>query len=141
MMRILTEKRENDGNWNGKSRLVIDRELYKEQCNTVNCLIKSTKTGYYSHIINENKDNQKVLFNTVDKLLHRKVEKRYPTAASAEELANTFVDFFYNKIDMIRNELSDKCKMVVNRFPDNQVCSTEFVEFQSVSENQVSHVL
>ena len=78
----------------------------------------------------------------MDKLLYRKAEKCYPTAASAEELANTFaVDFFYNKIDMIRNELSDKRKMVVNRFPDNQVCSTEFVEFQSVSESQVKGMI
>jgi hypothetical protein len=42
-------------------------------------MINNAKTLYYYSIIAENSSNQKVLFNTVDKLLYRKPEKRYPT--------------------------------------------------------------
>lgn len=41
----------------------------------------------------------------VDKLLHRKSEKRYRTAALPIELVNKFADFFNNKIATIRKQL------------------------------------
>ncbi len=69
-------------------------------------MIKTVKTNYYSNIINDNKGDQKVLFNTIDKLLHRNVVKKYPKASSAQELVNTFADFFHHKIENIQNELS-----------------------------------
>ena len=42
-----------------KSHLVIDRELYKEQCKVVSSLIKKAKENYYFNIIQENKGNQR----------------------------------------------------------------------------------
>ena len=87
------------------SGLCIDRQLYVKQCEVVNTMIKKAKTTYYTSIISNNAHNQKVLFKTVDKLLHRKPEKQYPTASSTIELANKFADFFSNKITAIRNEL------------------------------------
>ena len=62
---------------------------------------------YYSSAISNNKYNQKVLFNTFDKLLHRKPEKCYPTTSSRTELVNNFGDFFSNKIAVLRNELAN----------------------------------
>ena len=84
------------------SGLCIDRQLYVKQCETVNAMIKNAKTTYYSSVISSNAHNQKVLFSTVDKLLHRKPEKRHPTASSTTELVNKFADFFSNKIAIIR---------------------------------------
>ena len=49
--------------------------------------------------------NQKILFNTIDNLLHRRPEKRYPTASSTAELANNLAEFFHNKIVNIQNAL------------------------------------
>ena len=69
-------------------------------------MIKNAKTTYYSSVISSNAHNQKVLFSTVDKLLHRKPEKCYPTASSTTELVNKFADFFSNKIAIIRKELA-----------------------------------
>ena len=85
----------------GVSWLGIDRQLYVRQCETVNAMIKNAKRTYYSSIIFNNAHNQKVLFSTVDKLLHRKPEKCYPSASSKTELVNKFADFFY-KIVTIR---------------------------------------
>ena len=70
--------------------------------------LKDAKASYYSSIISENALDPKILFNAVDKLLHRKVEKRYPTAPSTIELTNNFADFFDKKIATIRTELSNE---------------------------------
>ena len=57
------------------SRLCIDKEIYIKQCQIVNDMIKEAKTTYYSSAISNNKYNQKILFHTVDKLLHRKTRE------------------------------------------------------------------
>ena len=105
---ITKEKRKRrrlERHWRA-SRLTIHRELYVKQCKIVNNMIKSAMTDYYSAIITENKSNQKVLFNAVDKLLHRKSDKCHPAISSPDELANRFANFFYDKTANIRNDLS-----------------------------------
>ena len=61
-------------------------------------MIRDAKSIYYSSIIAENKGNQKVLFQTIDQLLQRKQEPRFPTSTSSEQLANEFAAFFHEKI-------------------------------------------
>ena len=124
-----------------KSRLCIDRQLYAEQCKAVNDMLKQAKVSYYSSIISENKSNQSILFNTVDKLLHRKPEKRYPTALSTLELSNTFADFFQKKIIAIRNELSTKVPSVVQQHPEKQVAPVELTEFKVMTESEVDRLI
>lgn len=67
--------------------------MYVDQCRTVNKILKEVKVSYHSSIISENALDSKILFDTVDKLLHHKVKKRYPTASSTIELTNNFTDF------------------------------------------------
>ena len=124
-----------------KSCLVIDRELYKEQCKVLSSLIKKAKENYYSNIIQENKGNQKVLFNTVTWLLHRNTEKRYPTAPSSEVLANRFADFFCQKIEVIRNDLFARYTPVANSLVDAQACSAELNELERMTEDQVKSLI
>ena len=61
--------------------------------------------SYYSSIISSNASDQKTLFNTIDRLLHRKAEKQYPSCSSVQELCNNFSDFFVEKIAKIRTDL------------------------------------
>ena len=53
-----------------RTRLQADRQEYTRQCCVVNNLIKSLKSSYYTTIITENSTDQRVLLNTVSKLLH-----------------------------------------------------------------------
>ena len=62
--------------------------------------------GYYSNLNLEAGKDSKALFRSVDRVLHRKAEKSFPTSCSAEDLANTFVTFFENEIARIRNILT-----------------------------------
>ena len=113
------------------SRLCVDRKMYVEQCQVVNKMLKDAKASYYSSIISENALDPKILFNTVDKLLHRKVEKRYQTASSMNELTNNFTDFFHKKIATIRMQLSNELTFTIQSWGANeQPCHVELTEFR-----------
>ena len=138
------QRRRLERRWRS-SKLCIHREMYAKQCQIVNDMIKDAKTTYYSSAISNNKHNQKVLFNTIDKLLHRKPKKRYPTASSKTELVNNFGDFFCNKIAVLRNELTDKS---INNnqpnpvpVPEPPIQCVEFTEFQTVTEQEVGNIV
>jgi len=102
-----TIRRKLERRWR-KTKLTIDRDLYVTQCNLVKDLIFSAKMSYYSKIIVDSDCDNKVLFSTVDKLLHRSAETKLPTSPTPQALANTFVNFFNDKIMNIRVELSSR---------------------------------
>ena len=54
--------------------LPSDYRSYVFQCDVVNSLPRSGKTSYYRDVIESSNHDQRVLFETVDKLLHTKVE-------------------------------------------------------------------
>ena len=124
------------------SRLCIDRQLYADQCKLVNNMLKLAKSSYYSSIISDNTSNQKILFNTIDKLLHRRPEKRYPTTSSTVDTANNFAEFFHNKIVAIQDALSSEPSL-----SDHQIClaeeqsSCELAVFQTVPVKVVWHLI
>ena len=76
----------------------VDRANYIEQCNVLNDMLYKAKEQHYSAVIHENAHDCKLLFRTVDQLLQRSIDKRYPSANSDLELANAFADFFSAKI-------------------------------------------
>ena len=52
------------------------------QCSRICMLLKSSKMSYYASLINENKSDSKVLFNTIDRMLHRTSQNHFPSCAS-----------------------------------------------------------
>ena len=104
---IATEKRKRrslERRWRS-SRLSSDYENYVTQCNVVNNMLRAAKVSYYGSIIEGSKHDQRVLFQTVEKLLHTKPKPLYPTSCSDADLANKFADFFTEKIVRIQNSL------------------------------------
>ena len=65
---------------------------------TVFKLLKSSKMSYYASLINENKSDSKVLFNTTDRMLHRTPQNHYPSCGSPKELCDKFADFSVTKL-------------------------------------------
>ena len=72
-----------------------------EMRGNVNDLIRKTKTDYYTNLICENKDNNKKLFDVVNKLLGRKHSMPLPRKP-VDILVESFSDFFINKIVAIK---------------------------------------
>ena len=101
-----SKRRKLECHWR-RTRLTIDREIYVQQCNTVNTLISSSKKEFYSSIIIENKSDPRVLFSCFDKMVNRKSEKMLPHFKDPSELADRFADFFVEKISRIRTYLNN----------------------------------
>ena len=117
--------------------LEIDRVNYMEQCNVVNDMLYKAKEQHYSAVIQENAHDSKLLFRTVDKLLQRSIDKRYPSANSDQELANAFADFFSAKIVRIHDELLVRKEQLGERTMEDSECTSSFNEFTMVRDEDV----
>ena len=129
-----------------RSGLASDYQSYVDQCLVVKNTIFKSKMDYYSNLIDEAGNDNKSLFRTIDRLLHRKPEKCLPSCSSATELANNFITFFENKIINIR------CKLEAAEMPDlfctldkltldcqlNAFSPTSIVELSEVARTVVS---
>ena len=96
--------------------------------------------NYYSAIIVENKSNHKILFNTIDRMLHRTPEKHYPTCGSTAELCNKFADFFTQKIVTIRHNIDAMTITDTTKYDqfDNATINCELTELSPTSEEELS---
>ena len=79
-------RRQLERRWRA-SGLLSDRGRFTEQCRLVNQLLWSSRSRFYSKVVNENQSDQRKLFSTVDKLLHTTPDVIYPPHTNAEELA------------------------------------------------------
>ena len=85
----------------------------------------------------KNAHDSKLLFRTVDKLLQRSIDKRYPSANSYQELANAFADFFSAKIVRIRDDLLVRKEQLGERIMEDSECTSCFSEFTMVTDEDV----
>lgn len=60
----------------------------KYQCCAANDLISSLKSSYYTSIIKEHSPDQRVLFRTVNKLIQKSHDTRYPPSLTNALLAD-----------------------------------------------------
>ena len=89
-----------------KSKLQVDKQIYKECCITTNRLLQKCKTEYYSDKISEFGNDQKRLFKLTNSLLGNTNTVVLPSHQSETELANIFGSYFLGKIETIRTNLS-----------------------------------
>ena len=94
-----------------------------EQCKRVNLLIHVSKMKFYTNIIEENTNIQRVLFSSFGKMLNTSAAKKLPPHDCPRNLANMFADYFESKVQRIRESfptttadprLLDNCTMVLN---------------------------
>ena len=84
------------------SKFENDYLQYTEQCRLVNEMVKTAKETYFATIIEINKGDQRSLFQSIDRLLNSKAVPRFPSSSSDLEVAESFKNFFANKIEPIR---------------------------------------
>ena len=109
-----------------------NRRRFTEQCRLVNQLLWSSRSRFYSKVVNENQSDQRKLFSTVDKLLHRTPDVIYPPHTNAEELARRFITFFANKISTIHQGLVQRCPNDAG-YVDAPISSCTLTHFETVS--------
>ena len=94
------ERRRAERAWR-KNKLTINLEILKRSTVAYNKAIRLARQAYFSGIINENKNNARVLFSTIERLLDPPQSyKQSPSASKAK--CNEFASFFDNKILNLR---------------------------------------
>ena len=83
---------------------LFDRMKFRAQCNSVRSLISKAKSSFLSNLVTESSDNPRTLWKTLNTILHRKPSNSLPESPDASSLANTFLDFFKDKIERIRTK-------------------------------------
>ncbi len=119
-----------------KTRLTIDLELYRCQRNRVHALREQAKQSYFMDKIatSEQKDLQKLL----DQLLHKdRNSSAWPTKFPQDDLADTFADYFCEKIDIIRNSIPQVQGVSVDMSDDAISPSAPLTNLRCLTDNEV----
>lgn len=88
-----------------KSKLTVDKDIYKQQCKVVNNMLNKSRTEYYSQKITENSKDQKALYKIANSLFQKETTVPLPTHTSVKDLSEEFANFFSEKISKIRRNL------------------------------------
>ena len=104
-------RRATERKWK-KSNLTVHKEMFRHQKNRVTNLIASAKCNYYSCKISESGSDPKLLFRTVDNLLNKSKVSPLPTIYPENSVANTFADFFGEKLHKIRAEFASSSSQI-----------------------------
>ncbi len=116
------------------SKLEIDRQIYVDQCRTVQNLLYTSRCKFYNDQIQESTGNQKLLHRIVNKLLHKTPESPLPSYRSLEELIEKFADFFSDKIMIIREKLNAENNQRTNHTPHEHEENHSFPSLNNFAE-------
>ena len=83
-----------------KSKLTIHFQIFHEQLTNYNKAIKHARQSYFSNLINDNRNNPKILFSTIDRLINPVSDNIH--ILSSSERCEEFAVHFRDKIDNIR---------------------------------------
>ena len=113
-------------------------EMLRARCNVVTDLIRSDKRQHYTDRISACGQDQKQLFWIVRGLLKTKDISTLPKHISDQELADTFNEYFANKIANIRNTTGTAAAVEEAPLTDG-LCSLD--QFTSTSELELAKIL
>ncbi len=86
-----------------------DRAKFNAQVRRCNRIMSKAKNAWYSNMIEENKHNPKKLWNSINNILHRQPETILPDCTSMSAIANSFSDYFIDKISRIMGTFTFGC--------------------------------
>lgn len=137
------ERRRRENCWR-RTNLQSDQRKYREQRNVVNGLLCSSKTGYFSRLVQGKSKNPRELFKVIDGLIHgQQQSSALPDHSSTEELAHRFCEFFTTKIENIRLKLlADQIHCSTGRLPTwDPPIQTPWSTFALVTKEQLTRLI
>ena len=102
---------------------------------------KNNITPTYIYIVSKSSDNPRRLWQTINKLLHRKSSSPLPTSTSASALADSLASFFTDKISKLRLSLANSSTSASPHSPTSQITPPDFSAFKPASESEISKIL
>ena len=99
------------------------------------------KKEYFSSLVSSASDNPKRLWQTVNKLLHRKSSSPLHTTSPGTSLADSFASFFTGKISKLRLSLTSHPATSSPPSPSPPATPPNFSVFTPASEPEVYKIL
>ena len=103
-------------------------------------ILDKSKQEYLSKTLNENRDDPKKLFRTMNGIMNRVKSYPLPEHQSAKEMANDFANYFKSKTDKIRESFDSGMDSAFCYDAGNEV-KTPLLSFKSVSESDVHDII
>ena len=98
------KRRRMEKKWR-KSKCEENHKQYIEQRNYCAKLSITKQEGYFSKVIEAASNSQKSLYKVVDEVLDKKAERILPAHTDPVALANTFNQYYIDKIDKLRDSI------------------------------------
>ena len=115
--------------------LAVHKECYVKLRKQAITLAHKKKCQYY-----ENKlcrGNIRLMYTAINTFLDKTQERKLPTASSDEELANTMMKFFNDKIENIRSSFKESDIEII-KMPNS---NGTLLDFGSVTEDEVTEII
>ena len=124
------------------TQLEADKFLLKGQLNKYNNHLNSTKKDYIKNKMG-NAQSSKDLYKICDKLLNSEQRSVLPSHDCATSLANSFVDYFKNEIELICSNLEEYLNTSTDQLPSTAHIfhGLSLEQFRVVSESDVRKVI
>ena len=122
-----------------RSRSGYDRSKYRNYRNLCNRLMTEAKSQYFSNLIDENSENPRRLWDTINNILHRTPASALPESNNVKSLCDHFAKYFCDKIRTIRANFSNQ----VNDVPSVQKpkIRTQLFNLEPASEDEVRKII
>jgi len=99
--------------------------------------IIKTKKSYQAQLINDNKLHPRNLWQTINRLLHRKSPPALPSTISTPALPDAFSSFFTSKITKLHTALSSQTNSISSPHTDPPCAPTAFDSFRPVTSDEI----
>ena len=130
------QRRRGEKVWR-RTRLMSDFQFFKKKKNYATFVMNKARQAYCTNIIDENGSDQVKLFKCVKNLLAPKDSLYFPDYNDSRVLANDIREFFFRKINQIREKLDKSVTPEqIAKVPDDHLVN----EDQSLSEFQLLSV-
>ena len=127
-----------------RTRLTSDFNLFKKKKNYATFVMNKARQSYYANMIDETGSDQGKLFKCVKNLLAPKDSLHFPDYNDSRVLANDIGEFFFRKINQIRDRLDKSVKPEqIARVPDDHLVSEDqcLAEFKLLSCEDVYNLV
>ena len=130
-------KRRLERKWR-KCKDAWSRRKFSEAVHYCNRVMSRAKNLWYTDLIDQNKNNPKKLWKSINQVLHRKKTTALPDFTSLHKLANSLGNFFKDKISRIMSTFtlnSNFCEV------NPSISPPSFSSFVPVSEKEVKCII
>ena len=121
-----------------RTKTPLDRSNYRRQVNKFNTLLASAKRTFYTKLIQENSDDSKKMWKSLNSVLHRGPKTILPDCSEDLSLAEKFSEFFVNKISRIWATFPAVSSQMV---PPPHSVIPNFSAFENVSTEDVRKII